>query len=635
MKARSLILATLGLFILSACGKWAKAKKQDVITVNAPRFPDISDNVFALKGAKQSVSYKSTMLILNPAGEPAVLADLIKASELTRVRAAEARAFIGNEKDFDNRYGDSGSLVQEIKKKEEDLRIFLTEAQSRATPVPLDVRQKSAADWFVKQQSELGLSPDETQRFENHWAEYCDAKIIELAVHPLFAKLSNAGGYSERPSPLQLCENYYSSRSYFQSLACTQGDYFQCIWSDGVLKSGVLSGPAGQDIRTFLEPVLSNQEQTEIFRKILLSDAEISAPYFNLNSLSAVSQAKARQAIYDKKNFVYGWMLSGTGSFGNEVSCKKLLNPIYSFVCGIFARSWKENPPQFYLSAVEFNSSLVVNKENAQLRTVNNIVKYFGQRPLVGTPQNSNSDFLFHATKTPGSLIQPTADSLGLTQKEITEINNTFTDTLFALSLEDKASKTLYENSLKKLQADLEFHRDERTRLANVAGEALRAGIRAANGGTIGLGFIAYRMIVTNEDDFMRAAMSFEGFPEVLYEACFDKIALTSTECPIDTSLSKKIIHKAELKLNPIKGRIEFSFLVDQPESFGLGPKAKNLAVPDYFMNLAPVDIQGTTLRFELYPNRLNNALDILTGKALFARDGLDLYEAGVSMWEE
>ena len=68
---------------------------------------------------------------------------------------------------------------------------------------------------------------------------------------------------------------------------------------------------------------------------------------------------------------------------------------------------------------------------------------------------------------------------------------------------------------------------------------------------------------------------------------------------------------------------------------FGLGYNPKNEASPDYFMNLQPEEIQGTELRFELYPNRLLNSLDILTGKALFNKDGKALFEAGISMWEE
>ncbi len=75
--------------------------------------------------------------------------------------------------------------------------------------------------------------------------------------------------------------------------------------------------------------------------------------------------------------------------------------------------------------------------------------------------------------------------------------------------------------------------------------------------------------------------------------------------------------------------------LLDDPDAVGLGFKAKNEASPDYFMSLTADQIKDTTLTFELYPNRMQNSLDILTGKSLFSRGEGYLFEAGISMWEE
>ena len=624
----------VSLILLSGCGKWAKAHKQEVIAVDTPRFPNISDNVFALTGGKKSVNYKSTMLILNPSGDVPLLAQLLEKSEMTRIRAAEARAFVGNEKIFDNRYGTTGLIAQELKKKIEDLNAFLIAAQARAIPLPLIARQKIASEWMSKKISSLDLSATDIQAFDKNWGEYCDAKIVELAVQPIFAKLSR-DGYAERPSPMQFCEEYYQKQSYFQSESCKQGDYFQCIWTDGVLKSGTKLGSEGQNLRTLLGTILTNPIQSEIFRKILLADLDASSPYINISLLSANSQAKAKAALYEKKYYLTTWMLNGSGAFGNDATCKKIMDPNFVFICGLFAQSWQESTAQTYLSAVEFKSSLIVNKDFSELQLINNIVKYFGQRPLVGSPQNSNSDFLFHFIKTADKLIQPQAENLDLSQEAITTINNTFLDTLFTLNADDKIGKTERESELKLLQRDLELHQTERERLTNVASQALDEGIRAANAGNIGFGFIAYRMIVTNDANIMRAKLTFEGFPKIFFEGCYDKEKLAAIDCPMEARESDTLIHHAQLNLNPSKGRIEFSFDIDQPETFGLGIKPKNEVLPDYFMNLNPADIQGANLRFELYPNRMNDALDILTGKALWNRDGQDIYEAGVSMWEE
>jgi hypothetical protein len=628
MNLKYLGLVVLGLAALQGCGKGANAEKQSVDTVGLPAFPAIKDNVFALADGKTQVSYKSTMLILNPTGNVNLLADVIGASELTRIKAADAKSFVGNEKDFDARYGDSGTVITEIRQKQEDLKVFLTEAQKRGEDIPLADRQKAAAEWFSGASSQLGLSPEDSTKLQTTFASYCDAKIVEFAAHPVFAALS-VDGYTERPSPNQLCESYYKERGYFQGESCTNADYFTCIWQEGVVKSGSLLTQNGTSLGELLKPIFEDKAKTEIFRKILLADETISAPYIK----TATSIVK--DAIFKKKVYFYTALQSGKPSIGTEASCQKLLDPEFGFICGVFARNWKEKTPQSFLLDVEFNSALMVVKDRADLKTVSDSVKFFGQRPTVGTPQASNSDYYFHAL-TPGkTLNQPSADSLGLQQDAITAINNIFIGKVFPMSPADRIIKDQKEAELAALQKDLTFHRTERDRLTAVASDALRAGIRSANAGDVAFGFIAYRMTVSHVGDIMRATISFEDFENQVFEGCYDKSNRVSIDCPAGLGLAGETMRKAKLSLNPDKGRIEFSMVLDDPEAVGLGLKAKNEASPDYFMALTPDQIKDTTLTFELYPNRMQNSLDILTGKALFTRGEGYLYEAGISMWEE
>jgi hypothetical protein len=284
---------------------------------------------------------------------------------------------------------------------------------------------------------------------------------------------------------------------------------------------------------------------------------------------------------------------------------------------------------------VEFNSALLVVKDNPELKTISDAVRFFGQRPTVGTPQSSNSDFYFHALAPGQSITQPSVESLGIQQDALTTINNLFLDKVFSLNAEDRVIKNQKESELAELQKDLSFHRSERDRLTAVASDALRAGIRAANAGNVAFGFIAYRMTVTHEGNLMRATMTFEDFENQVFEGCYDKINQASVDCPAGMGLEGETTRKATLALNPGKGRIEFSMLIDDPDAVGLGYKARNEASPDYFMELTTEQIKDTTLTFELYPNRLQKSLDILTGKALFSRGEGYLYEAGISMWEE
>ncbi|WP_141736377.1 hypothetical protein [Oligoflexus tunisiensis] len=621
-------MVVLGLMTLNGCGKGAKASRQAVDTVGLPPLPAIQDNVFALSGGKTSVSYKSTMLILNPTGDVNLLAEVISASEVARVKAADAKSFVGNEREFDRRYGDSGTVITDIKAKQEALQTFLTEAQGRAVPIPLEDRQKAAAGWFAETTASLDLSAEDQAKLQATFASYCDAKIVEFAAHPLFATLA-VDGYTARPSPNQLCENYYQERGYFQGESCTNGDYFTCLWQEGVVKSGSLLAQNGTSLADLLKPIFEDKEKTEVFRKILMADPTISAPY--IGTASSI----VKDAIFKKKVYFYTAMQSGKPSIGTEASCLKLLDPAYSFICGMFARTWKERTPQASMLDVEFNSALLVIKDREDLKTISDAVKFFSQRPTVGTPQPSNSDYYFHALTPGNTLSQPSAESLGLQQEAVSTINNLFLDKVFSLNAEDRALKDQKEAELTALQKDLTFHRSERNRLTAVASEALRAGIRAANAGNVAFGFLAYRMTVTHNGDIMRATITFDGHDDQVFEGCLDKVSRTSIDCPAGLGLAGETLRKAQLVLNADKGRIEFSTVLDDPDAVGLGYKAKNEASPDYFMELTAEQIKGTTLTFELYPNRMQNSLDILTGKALFTRDGPYLYEAGISMWEE
>ncbi len=631
MNMRHIWIAVLGLSSLTGCGKWAKAKKMDVVAVAPPAYPSIADNVFALKGGKSSISYKSTMLILNPTGNTTQLADLIRASEVARVKAADAKTFVGNEKIFDSTYGDTGTVITEITKKQEELKKFVTEAQGRASPIPLAQRQDAAARWFPEAAAQLTLSPEDSQRLQATWAGYCDAKIVEFAAHPIFAKLA-VDGYKQRPSPDQLCESYYKDQAYFEGESCKNGDYFTCLWVDGVMKSGKLLSQNGQSLASLLQPIFDDKTKTEDFRIILASDESISS------GIVKPPAGPYKDNIFTKKTYFNGFLLNGK-AIGTEAKCKEAIPAEYGFICGSFSRTWKDETPLSFIKLVELTSGLLIGKDSAELKSLSDSVKYFGQRPT-GNALPSNSDILFHDLVVPGTLTQPTNANLGLSQDSVTMINALFLDKVFPyLNPEDKAVKVAQEQELAALQQKLNFYREERSRLSNVSGEALDAGIRAANAGDIAFGFIAYRMTVAKADDLMRATIAFElptKVPKEIFEACYDTDKLVSIDCPVDPEASKSdVLHKATLNLNSAKGRIEFSLLVDNPEAWGLGAKAKNPSSPDYFMLLQPEQIQGTTLRFELYPNRLQGSLDILTGKTLFSKDGKDLFEAGISMWEE
>ncbi len=627
---KKLLLGT-SLLILGACGRGAKAPSRDVSVTAIPNFPSINDNVFALQNGKTSVSYKSTMLIMNPYTQPALLADIIGKSELTRIKAADAKAYVGDEKEFDRVYGDSGIKSTEIKQKQDELRIFLSAAEARSQPIPIAERHRLISAWMKDELASLGLSPDMDLQLHDHLATYCDAKILELAAHPGFAKLAPSG-FLSRPSPHQFCEDYYAEQKYFQGPSCQPGgDMFSCLWLEGVKKSGSFAGANGSSVLASLDAIFADSEKTEIFRKILTADEQLAAPYVK------VSSAIYKDSLYKKKTYFYVGLLSGKPSLGQEPACKAMLDPSYQFICGLLGQNWKAKSAEATLTDIELNSGLILIPNQERLVELSQALRYFGVRARTGGVQFSNSDYSFHERSEGTTIAQPNAAATGLSQEALMQVTNQFLDKIFVIGPEDKATQKQLEQSLSALQKDYNLHRSERDRLTEEAGAALIEGIKAANAGDVGLGFIAYRMTVDHAADIMRTRLSFEGHNQDVFEACFDKVRLVSTDCgPHSIALEAAVnVHTAKLMLNPTKGRIELTLPLENPGEVGLGFVAKKEASPDYFMLIPEQQIQGTDLVFELYPNRLENSLDILTGKAQFRRGADSLYEAGISMWEE
>ncbi len=631
MKFPKICLLGSSLTILAACGSGAKAPSRDVTVTAIPAFPSINDNVFALQNGKTSVSYKSTMLIMNPYSKPEYLADIIGKSELTRIKAAEAKAFVGDEKEFDKNYGDSGVVSSQIKAKQEEIRVFMSEAEKRSEPLPINERHRLIADWMATDGTQLGLTPEMNVELQGHIATYCDAKILELAAHPGFAKLSPTG-FASRPSPHQFCESYYASKGYFQGPSCeAEGNVFQCLWTEGVLKSGSFNTPAGATLLTDLTALFADADKTEIFRKIISGDETLAAPYVKVTS------PLYKDSLYKKKTYFYVGLLSGKPALGQETACKAMLEPSYQFICGALGQSWKAKSAEATLTDIELNSGLLLDRTNQSLNFLSLALRYYGVRSRSGGVQFSNSDYYFFDLTPATVLNQPISSATGLSQIEITQVNNTFSSKIFKMLPEDLEKQKALEQSFSELVKDYNYHRAERDRLTEVAGEALIQGIRSANAGDVALGFIAYRVEVDHTTELMRLRLTFEGFKDQVFEGCYDKQKLVPTDCGASSiSLGSTVtVHPSRLSLNPSKGRIELTLTLDHPEEVGLGPIAKKEASPDYFMLIPEDKIQGTQLYFELYPNRLLNSLDILTGKALFQRDGATLYEAGLSMWEE
>lgn len=99
------------------------------------------------------------------------------------------------------------------------------------------------ADWFEKRITELNhsgsINVSDRAHAEKMFSAYCEVKLWELALSPLAT-----ASFSGRPSPVAMCESYYTTRQYFQNsdLCADRSDgapknYFACLWQEGVFRS--------------------------------------------------------------------------------------------------------------------------------------------------------------------------------------------------------------------------------------------------------------------------------------------------------------------------------------------------------------------------------------------------------------
>lgn len=165
-------------------------------------------------------------------------------------------------------------------------------------------------------------------------------------------------------------------------------------------------------------------------------------------------------------------------------------------------------------------------------------------------------------------------------------------------------------------------------------------------GNTPGLAhaFIEARLKISNRDGIVRSYFWVKDHEDYAVLGCFNvqlNLTLPGKQCSPDPrdGISAINFQTADLlTLDQKSGRLDLIINIVDAIGMGIGPKPR-ITDPtlkaDSFMDLDSELIEGKSLVFELFPNRIYDHLEVLTGKA-FIKDGtLDLYEAGVSFWDQ
>ncbi len=627
----SLGLLLLGSIALNvSCGKGAKAGHENVDTMDSPQYPQIEGDAFTLNSPKSNLNYKGTILLFNDNTAAAPVAEVINASSANRQAWADIKKF-EVDSDYLSLYGDGGQAAKQLQLMKDGLQAYEIDALSK-NPISSEARSANALTWIDREIADLNLNDAQTAAFNASWGEYCEAKVIELAVHPLLAQNT----FKSIPNPAPVCQQYYTDHAILTSADCTSddGDYFKCLWLDGVAKTRWFALPAGS----------TDANRTDKLNRLaaLLNDDNYAATKgvfaFTESSFNLTSAA-IKKLYFDKKEAFLNIALDQK----TDANCVKAIASVGSQdICKIFGLSPEPHTPRQIIAAVEGTTPnqtiyqpLPAHADRAS--TTEQTIRYLNQR--VAT-ENSESDHLFFVFANTTVLTTPSFSTAGASYKDLFPEIRAHLAPDFYGSFTDAdnvqiASKT---QTISYLDSQINESRDTWTALNQNVLDTTDRGIRAANAPGVGVAFLQYDMAYEQFGNILRAELSFTGYESQVFRACFDLVSNQGVACPDGLPLQEDLtIHEASLSKAADGGMIQFSMKLDHANDIGFAPKARVAEgeKPDFFNDLPLTETEGRTLRFELYRNRLDGVLDIMTGKAFIEQDGQRKYEAGISMWEQ
>jgi hypothetical protein len=639
MKVSHRVTIVLLAVLSTHCGKWAKANKQSVETVAIPTYPKIEDDVFSLNGRKPQTTYRGTMLFINEATSPELLSHVINASVASRESWAEIKRF-EQTTNYLREYGDRGLALQALSLMQSDLRNFELTALLK-NPITADQRASNARTWITRELEGLSVTGDARATFEANWGAYCEAKIIELATHPVFAKNT----YRSKPTPLALCEQYYTDAGFFSGTNCenpSDRNYFSCLWQEGVLKTRWLrmpdplpSGATTEELEAWSLLSTDMKKKRESLSELLANSGS------GLQAMLSLDTSKINSAFI-KDTFFMRLVLSQLAPDASDVKrCTAgVKDAALKPFCAVFTLAPVQPSPIEWIDAMEgraITSRLIQLPlpPSPRRASTQQVIRYVAERRQLGT---SESDRLFHTLANDTTLTPPNFGNDAEFAAILGEIRELLAAELYgSLTAADAAVKQEKLENIGYLADKITTFQRRSEQLYASMEKTTNRGFEAANAGNVAHAFLDIRISFQQWGALLQGEFWINGTDDSRFRACYDVTQGAAAECPPQDDGDRKI-KSARLFKDPNSGRIDFSFLLEDPEHTGFGPRPRidttGGARPDYFMDIGPEITTNRTIKLELYPNRMLGHLDILTGKAFIEDGATRLYEAGISAWE-
>jgi hypothetical protein len=219
-------LLSVAIFVIVSCGQHRPGKYADRdLSVD---WKNNEASILRLSADEFTTEFgMGSLLVWNPQISPDLVRSVVESNHERRDLQRQVL-----EERTKNIISDGGSELVRLRQQAREIEIQLSRNNAIA-------RQQFAEQWFDHQ---LGLltSNQSAERSRQMFGVYCQAKLWERAMDAALIELS----HHRRPSPLVMCEGVYRQLGLFEyggSARCADSteakNYFECLWSDGVLKT--------------------------------------------------------------------------------------------------------------------------------------------------------------------------------------------------------------------------------------------------------------------------------------------------------------------------------------------------------------------------------------------------------------
>lgn len=653
-----------------------EAKPQTRAQFDVPSMDD-EGAPLALSGHDSVVEYEGSLLFWNALEvTPPQIAAISNASTQSRLKKADFLDYAtGAMPGLEAAKAQRDAEEKAISKRNSDVA-------DNADPVATREARKEFAKAWIGARLDLAESAgmlDEATRgeVETQFHRYCEYKLWELATSQLvFQK------FKQRPTPLSLCETYYAQRGYFQvseaapecEPAQAAGDWFDCVWKQGVLKSAMLEQlsahmPEGSScaasgaarvkaIEGWLAP---EQDGTSLLRKMVedtntfqnkrLAEMLVVEGYPTLKALLTASAGRnfrttfpyaTRFASCPEAFAVKGQLGSNPVAAAIKLNAK---DPAASASPVTIAELKKIGENSVPGQSEESLFASLPGREAQALEVFNLLTRplaAFAERlasDLEGAIPASYDDQLMNLIEA-GLIPLPSTHSgyLAIGVKlGVGEARENYQRPAFATLFETrdrilqrhypelwsaevaakealKAANAAYEAGKGALEPKLQAIEDENLNGASAA---------SAPGATTSFQTLVLKLATTSGKLSASLKIAADGQE---FKGCSDFEQLV--ECPAkdeQAAAFRSIMFDGET------GKLTLEVLLDDPtaQGFAVSPRGE---LGNKFNELEPVSLQGKILRLETYANRLGHVYRFVSGKAfLLDADGREIHEGSFS----